>query len=551
MIGTTLGHYRIVRALGSGGMAEVYAAEDSKLKREVAVKILPAHLASDPDRRDRFEREAQAVAALNHPNIVTIYSIEHIGGVHFLTMELVEGKTLAELVPAHGMPLERLLSIGVPLAAALSAAHERGIVHRDLKPANVMMADDGRVKVLDFGLAKLREVSMPDTVTASLPRELTGEGRILGSVSYMSPEQAAGRPVDHRTDIFSLGITLYEMATGRRPFTGDTSLSVLSSIMKDTPEPVTEINRALPRDFGRIVRHSLQKDPELRYQSAKDLRNDLQQLADDLHSGELQAPAPVARPRPRRAVVGWVAAAAVTVVAGWLLWPAGRGGSPIMPAPAASFTPLTTASGVETIPSLSPDGRWVVYQGNSTGNYDIYLQSVGGQNAIDLTKDSNVDDTEPTFSPDGEQIAFRSERSGGGIFTMGRTGESVRRLTDRGYNPAWSPDGKWIVFGTQTWIDPDNRVGTSELWRVEIATGEAHRISAGDAVQASVSPHGSRIAYWALPTSGGSPPRLSGGNRDVWTMRVDGSDAVAVTTEAATDWNPVWSPDGTYLVLRQ
>jgi serine/threonine protein kinase len=272
MIGTTLGHYRIDREIGSGGMGVVYAAEDLRLHRQVAVKVVSGPLASDAEFRQRFEREAQTVASLNHPNIVTLHSVEQAGDVHFLTMELVEGEPLSRLIPPRGLPLDRLLAFAVPLADAVSAAHQRGITHRDLKPANVMVTRDGRVKVLDFGLAKLKEgqaQASGGATTLGAPT-ITGEGRILGTVAYMSPEQAEGRSIDHRSDIFSLGIVLYEMATGERPFKGDTSVSIISSILKDSPRPVSDVNQSVPRDLNRIVRRCLMKDPEQRYQSAKD-----------------------------------------------------------------------------------------------------------------------------------------------------------------------------------------------------------------------------------------------------------------------------------------
>jgi len=236
MIGQTVSHYRILRSLGAGGMGEVYLAEDTKLGRHVALKVLASETASDPDRRARFEREARAIAALNHPGIVTIHSVEEHQGLLFITMELVEGQTLAQYIPAAGMPLADLLKIAIPLADAVGTAHQRGIMHRDLKPANVMIGNDGRVKVLDFGLAKQQaEATVQDETALQPTAHATAEGKILGTVAYMSPEQAQGKPVDHRSDIFSLGVVLFEMATGQRPFKGDSSVSVLSSVLRDTP----------------------------------------------------------------------------------------------------------------------------------------------------------------------------------------------------------------------------------------------------------------------------------------------------------------------------
>ena len=247
MVGTSIGHYHILASIGTGGMGEVYAAEDTRLGRRVALKVLLRGLAMDADRRERFEREARAVAALNHPNIVTIYSVEEADGVPFLTLEFVEGRTLDALIPQGGLPLDRILAYSIPLADAVGAAHQRGITHRDLKPGNVMIGDDGRVKVLDFGLAKLKESNA--SLAASLPtQELTGEGRIVGTVAYMSPEQAEAKPVDPRSDVFSLGVVIFEMATSQRPFKGDTQVSLLSSIIKDTPSSLTDLrSRAAAR----------------------------------------------------------------------------------------------------------------------------------------------------------------------------------------------------------------------------------------------------------------------------------------------------------------
>ena len=288
MIGETLARYKITGMLGEGGMGVVYRAEDSELGREVALKLLPPEMADNPKRLERFRREAKAVAALNHPNIVTIYSIESVDATHFLTMELVEGESLNNIIPPGGLPLAKVFDIAIPLADALSSAHERGIVHRDFKPANVMVTGKNRIKVLDFGLAKLVEdpdAKSGEPALTAVPTELTAEGIVMGTAPYMSPEQVEGLAVDHRTDIFSLGIVLYEMATGRRPFAGDTSAALVSSILRDTPPTVTEINESLPRHLARIIQHCLEKDLEARYQSAKDVRNELKSLRREVDSG--------------------------------------------------------------------------------------------------------------------------------------------------------------------------------------------------------------------------------------------------------------------------
>jgi len=280
MIGKTLSHYKILEQIGEGGMGAVYAAEDLNLGRKVAMKMLREEMASNPDRLERFRREAQAVAALSHPNIVTIYSIEEAPEGHFITMELVDGKGLDEVITGDGMSAERMLRISGPLVRALVAAHERGITHRDLKPANIMVSRDGTVKILDFGLAKLH--AAPDSdVQEDLPTQtLTQIGTVVGTIPYMSPEQVQGKPVDHRTDLFSLGVILFEMATGHRPFDGETSVDVASAILRATPESIHETRPDMPDQFGRIISRCLEKEPEMRYQTAGDILTALSKVGE-------------------------------------------------------------------------------------------------------------------------------------------------------------------------------------------------------------------------------------------------------------------------------
>jgi serine/threonine protein kinase len=284
--GSLIARYRVLRQLGAGGMGEVYEAEDPNLRRKVALKVLSPRLASHPEALERFKREARALAALNHPNIVTIYSVEEHHGTHFLTMELVEGRPLSDLIPRSGFGLGQLYAIAIPIADALAAAHEKGISHRDLKPLNVMVSDAGRVKVIDFGLAKLAEsIDAPPEVATGTAFQ-TSVGHILGTPAYMSPEQIQGQKVDHRSDFFSLGVILTEMATGRLPFTGDTAAALMSAILRDRPIAVTDVNPNLPDHLGRIVRLCLEKDPGERYQSALDVRNELRALQEEMRSGE-------------------------------------------------------------------------------------------------------------------------------------------------------------------------------------------------------------------------------------------------------------------------
>lgn len=541
VIGSTLAHYKIIQALGSGGMGEVYIAQDTRLGRSVALKILLAEVAADPDRLARFEREARAVAALNHPNIVTVHSIERAGDVHFITMEYVSGQTLSAVTPSTGLPLKRFFSLALPLIEAVSAAHQHGIIHRDLKPDNVMVTNEGRVKVLDFGIAKLKPgfVDDPANTDVAPTHGMTIQGQIIGTVAYMSPEQAEGKPLDHRSDIFSLGIMLHEMASGRRPFGGDSHASIVSAILRDAPPSITQLNPAMPVRLAEIIQRCLAKDPSRRYQSALDTRNDLAELEQALNSGVAVSAVPSKPTTSRR--LGATLAAALVVLAGVIYWlrPGGDVDRSATPIGDAAFTQVTHGPGAELFPSLSPDGRMIVYASAAAGNVDIYSQRVGGENPVNLTKDSAADDSQPAFAPDGEHLAFRSERDGGGIFIMGATGESVRRVTNFGYHPAWSPDGRQLLCVTQSVNDPAFRFTASQMWAITIATGERRLVSEADAGQPSWSPNGHRIAYWGRTADSGAG--------DIWTIPASGGPPVAVTTEASVDWNPVWAPDGRHL----
>jgi serine/threonine protein kinase/Tol biopolymer transport system component len=539
MVGTTLLHYRIVRPLGSGGMGEVYAAEDTKLQRTVALKILPPAMADDPDRLARFRREAQAIAALNHPNVVTVYAVEESNGTHFLTMEMVDGPTLTAMLRPGGLSLREWLTVARPLADAVATAHAHGIVHRDLKPSNVMVAAGGRVKVLDFGLAKLQpraEGGHASTVTA----RMTAVNQVFGTPAYMSPEQAEGGQLDHRTDIFSLGILLYEMAAGRRPFTGDTPLAIISSILKDTPPPLTEVRPDLPAEVDRIIRRCLAKDPGRRYQSTIDLRHDL----DDLEAGlTASRPTGAATPVRRPTLALWLTAGAVVLaatVAAYLAleWSRSRRGPPAPPH--ATFRQLTSQPAGELFPSLSPDGKWIVYAGEGDGNRDIYLQSTSGQTPINLTKDSPADDDQPAFSPDGERIVFRSGRDGGGIFVMGRTGEAARRVTRDGHNPAWSPDGTKLVYSTvASELKPQNAEQRGSIMVVGVDGGASTLLFDRPAMLPRWSPNGHRIAF--------STGEVNVGFANIVSIAAIGGETVPVTADAFLNWNAVWAPAGDFL----
>ena len=447
MVGTSIGHYHIVESLGKGGMGEVYAAEDTRLGRRVALKMLSRGLAMDADHRERFEREARAVAALNHPNIVTIYSVEEADGVPFLTLELVEGRTLDALIPAGGLPLDRILAYAIPLADAVGAAHQRGITHRDLKPGNVMIGDDGRLKVLDFGLAKLKESNA--SLAASLPtQELTGEGRIVGTVAYMSPEQAEGKPVDSRSDVFSLGVVIFEMATSQRPFKGDTQVSLLSSIIKDTPSSLTDLKTDLPRDLARIVRRCLSKDPEDRYQTAKDLRNDLRALKEDLSSGAVAAavsgvhalaPAPGTAAKRRYVTMAVAGIAALSVAAAaFVYWsrddrqPGAASPANAQPFASVSLNRLTT-TGAAGSAAISDDGRYVAYVVTEGGKSGLWLRQVATTSNVAIVPAAEVQFHGVTFSPDGNYIYYSFYPAGemsGSLWQVPVLGGRPRRILE-------------------------------------------------------------------------------------------------------------------------
>ena len=562
--GTRLDRYEIISLLGVGGMGEVYLALDTRLDRRVALKLLPAQYTRDAGRVRRFVQEAKAASALNHPNIITIHEIGEIGETHFMATEFIDGQTLRRQMSAGRIELKHALEVAIQVATALSAAHAAGIVHRDIKPENIMVRKDGIVKVLDFGLAKLTEpeAGVADSDAPTSYGGLTEPGAVMGTLAYMSPEQARGVEVDARTDIFSLGAVIYEMLAARTPFQGETPSDVLAAILKTEPVALSRYLPDVPREVEHSISKALRKDREERYQGIKDLLIDLRDVKHDLElearlershlsaapigpvnvgtaTGSAQAGSTqsgtVRRPWwSGRGVKAALALGATAVLAAlWFSLPR-FGGTKETPASGhtAAFTQLTDQAGPELFPSLSPDGKSLVYARDG----DIYSQRVGGKNPLNLTKDSPADDTHPAFSPDGERIAFRSERDGGGIFVMGATGEAVKRVTNFGFNPAWSPSGKEIVCALEGVRDPSGRIASpSQLWVVDVATGEKRLISKGDAVQPHWSPHGLRIAYWGTQ---------KGGQRDILTIPAGGGNPVPVTDDAALDWNPVWSPDG-------
>jgi serine/threonine protein kinase/Tol biopolymer transport system component len=540
--GHRIGGYELGPLLGTGGMGEVYRARDNRLERDVAIKILPAVFTADPERLARFEREARVLARLNHPHIATIYGVEEAGEERALVLELVDGETLAETIARDLLPLDRLLDIAVALADAIAAAHEKGVTHRDLKPANVMVRPDGRIKVLDFGIAKLRaEVSSAAAGTGTPLTTLTDEGRVLGTAAYMSPEQAAGRLVDHRSDLFSLGAVLYETATGTRAFRGDTTLAQLAAVLTETPAPPTRLRPGLPPGLDAIIGRALEKDPDHRYQTAQQLRDDL--IA--LRHASIQDQRAV--PVTRRRRLGWAAAllgaVSLALAAAAALW--SRSADSRAAALVSGARQITFDEGIEGTPALSPDGRWLAYERAG----DIFLRDLDDGTTRNLTPDSPAFDGEPAFSPDGRRIAFSSRRDGGqvagGIWLIEAAGGAPKRLTNAGFSPAWSPDGEQVLFATEfvpSDLQPAMRVRISALRAVRVRQGVTRTISEGDVAQPTWSPNGHRIAHW-IQFADGRPTRAK-----VATMRPDGSDIVPVAGEDFTIvWNPVWPPDGRHV----
>jgi eukaryotic-like serine/threonine-protein kinase len=498
MRGHTLSHYQILEEIGQGGMGVVYKARDTRLDRLVAIKVLPTEAVSDPDRTRRFVQEARAASALNHPNIVHIYAIDQHDGVDFIAMEYVVGGTLADLLTRSRLKLKDVLRHGVQIADALARAHAAGIVHRDVKPANVMVTADGHVKLLDFGLAKLVEADAGETTgrtRTAHPR--TDEGTIVGTVGYMSPEQAEGRPLDARSDIFSFGAVLYEMVTGRRAFQGETRVATVSAILEREPQPARDIVEDVPPELERLIARCLRKDRDRRVQHMVDVKLALEDLKEDSESGRLPAHAAAPRRRDHARVTLAVLALAVAVTAAAIVVWRARDPRPLEP---PVLTQLTSDPGLARDPALSHDGKLLAYASDRAGegNLDIWVRQVGGGDPIRLTHDT-ADESEPTFSPDGTTIAFRSNRDGGGIYVVSALGGAPRKIATAGRRPRFSPDGSLIAY-----------------WIGEIGGGAAFS-----------APGYCRI--YVIPTSGG-PPRQ-------------------VRPEFVGAAYPEWTPDGRHLLF--
>jgi Tol biopolymer transport system component/tRNA A-37 threonylcarbamoyl transferase component Bud32 len=545
MTGRKIGHYEILDTLGEGGMGVVYKARDTQLDRLVAIKVLLPDKVVNPERKLRFVQEAKAASALNHPNIVTIYEIGSEDGADFIVMEFVAGRALDHVIPRGGLKLTDLLKYAIAVADALACAHAAGIVHRDLKPGNIMIADDGLVKLLDFGLAKLsdlHEASDSELTRSEGPK--TEEGSILGTVSYMSPEQAEARKVDPRSDIFSLGAVLYEMATGQRAFLGRSKISTLAAVLQSDPKLAADLHSGLPRDLEKIIQRCLRKDPEWRYQSAADLKISLCDLQREIESG-VYADAP---PPPRQRAMRWSAALALGLALGasgaW--WLASR--SDRHTAAYGLVKPLTTYPGLEYEPALSPDGKQVAFawNGRKQDNYDIYVRLVEGGTDLRLTTDP-ADDRAPAWSPDGRQLAFLRDRA---IYLIPALGGVERKLMQfpRGslyVSPlSWSPDGKFLAFsGTEDASQPS-------IWIVSTESGEHHRASTPPKgyyfeISPAFSPEGRTLAYIRARDSYSRAVILQGMNRD----GIAKGKEHEVTSYDRRIEDLVWHADGRSLVL--
>jgi Tol biopolymer transport system component/predicted Ser/Thr protein kinase len=483
-------------------MGEVYRARDPRLGRDVAIKVLRTDRVADEQRRRSFIREARAASALNHPNIVTVHEVDSVDGIDFIVMEYVAGKTLGNAIPRQGMRLDQVLRVGIPIADALARAHAAGIVHRDLKPANVMVSAEGTVKVLDFGLAKLIAPEETNTESETLGDDgalstLDRPGTVAGTIGYMSPEQAAGGEVDARTDVFSLGALLYEMATGRRAFAGGSTAEVLAALMKDQPRVPSEVVPDVPRELDRLIQRCLRKEPERRFQHMLDLKLELEQIKEDSDSGRAAVALP-ARSKRRLWLVAGLVGLLVTAMGAWLLRPT---------PPPQRLVQLTSMRGFKVFPALSPDGEHVAFtwNGEKGENKDVYIKTIGSPEVLRLTTDPGIDG-QPSWSPDGRQIAFVHRHLPdltATIHLVSPLGGSDRKVSDfltAGGRPSWSPDGRWLVAArARPGAEPGLGSRSDGLFLIPVEGGEPRPIplpeAAGDPQNPKFSPDGRHMAY--------------------------------------------------------
>ncbi|MBK7930697.1 MAG: PD40 domain-containing protein [Bryobacterales bacterium] len=528
MVGRTLSHYEVLEQIGEGGMGVVWLARDTKLGRTVALKVLRPGAPHDKERRRRFAQEARAASALNHPNIITIYEIDSSDGVDFIAMERAQGRPLDEVIGRRGLSTGLALKLAVQVASALEAAHAAGIIHRDLKPANIIVGDNGLAKVLDFGLAKLTEpganlvfteISDTDTKNESGSPLMTAQGIVLGTAAYMSPEQASGKVLDVRSDIFSFGAVLYEMITGQRAFPGDSAMATMASLVSDEPQPVRQLAPGTPHDLERIVTRCLRKDPARRFQGAADLRVALEELREEYDSGTLPA---LTAGQPARPRFSWMLAMlSIGMLAGvgfawWKLL------TPRTPTP-RELTRLTTDAGLTGFPAISPDGRLLAHASDrATGrDLDLWVQQLPSGEPVRLTQ-QEVDEYEPSFSPDGSRLAFRSERDGGGVYLMPALGGEPRLVATGGRSPAFSPDGKLLAYAVGSpGVGATFAFGASSLFIIPVTGGPPKRLAQNFAVahHPAFTPDGQHVIF--LGTKQLGPP-----NYDWWLAPIDGGEPV-------------------------
>lgn len=548
--GQVLGSYEITSLIGRGGMGEVYLAEDKRLRRKVALKLLPSSVTKDASRLHRFEQEARAASALNHPNIIAIYEIIEANSTLIMATEFVDGETLRNRLTFGALPINEVLSISIQIADALSAAHKAGIVHRDIKPENIMIRPDGYVKVLDFGLAKLSEPdSAPFFADVSTQNIKTGSGVVIGTVGYMSPEQARGQAVDARSDIFNLGAVIYEMVAGQKPFAGETPSDSLAAILKVEPTPLSSVAPETPAELERIVSKALRKDREERYQGVKDLLLDLKKLKEDVDfqtrlstgSTDQIVSTKSAKNRTRTVVVG-VALILLITAAGIAVYKFLKSAQPATAqAPQViKTTQVTFSSGFDGYPSLSPDGKSVAYSSDQKGTFEIYvkqLSETGGE--LQLTNDGQQN-FQPSWSPDGQRIAYHS-RKRGGVWIVPALGGAPKHLTETGARPMWSPDGSLIAFQSQ---DPGGELSNSRamppstIWIVPSQGGRPKQITQP----------GNPIGGHGAPSWSPDSKRIAFENSDfndvtVWTVAVDGSDLKKVINGT----QPIYAGDGKHI----
>ncbi len=551
--GARFGTYEILAPLGEGGMGEVYRARDTRLKREVALKVLQGTWVAVGDRIARFEREAELLAAVNHPNIAAIYGIEESCGITALVLELVEGPTLADRLAHGAMPMAEVIAICRQIVDALDAAHEKGIVHRDLKPANIKLRGDGAVKVLDFGLAKALESDNglrpgPAEFATITSPVVTSMGLILGTAAYMSPEQARGQPIDKRTDIWAFGCVLYEMITGRTAFARATVPDSIAAILEREPD-WSVLPPATPRSMRRLLQRCLDKNRSQRLRDIADVRHALDDVSDD--------EAPRAEASPSRARAGWwrlivgaVALAGVAALTTVLLM-SGRTGqtAPGTASPGPRFIRVTSDAAYSTEPALSRDGTMVVFASDPAdeGQLDLWLQRTAGGQPIPLTTDAN-DDREPDFSPDGSFIAFRSDRAGGGIYVMPALGGNARLVAEGGRRPRYSPDSSRIAYWTGPWLSGAGARGPGAVFTIPANGGQPTRVADGfsSARDPVWSPDGKSLLFFGRKVADDSPS----GTFDWWWAPLDGREPVPTGAyRVMTDRGII--PGGSDLVVAQ